>query len=91
MEAGPRGRDVKQSTPTESSTLSAVAHPDHDYPPELINRPDSRIRLEGVKRSSATAEVSPMKTYRVSRLYRWSRFGAKVVLTGLGEFSMSSP
>jgi hypothetical protein len=25
-----------------------------------------------------------MKTYRVSRLYRWSRFGAKVILTGLG-------
>ena len=25
-----------------------------------------------------------MKTYRVSRLYRWSRFMAKVVLTGLG-------
>jgi hypothetical protein len=25
-----------------------------------------------------------MKTYRVSRLYRWSRFGAKVILTGVG-------
>jgi hypothetical protein len=25
-----------------------------------------------------------MKTYRVSRLYRWSRFAAKVVLTGVG-------
>jgi hypothetical protein len=25
-----------------------------------------------------------MKTYRVSRLYRWSRLGAKVVLTGVG-------
>ena len=25
-----------------------------------------------------------MKTYRVSRLYRWSRFGAKILLTGLG-------
>jgi hypothetical protein len=25
-----------------------------------------------------------MKTYRVSRLYRWSRFVAKVVLTGVG-------
>jgi hypothetical protein len=25
-----------------------------------------------------------MKTYRVSRLYRWSRFGAKVMLTGVG-------
>lgn len=23
-----------------------------------------------------------MKTYRVSRFYRWSRFGAKVILTG---------
>ena len=28
--------------------------------------------------------VGPMKTYRVSRLYRWSRFGAKVILTGVG-------
>ena len=25
-----------------------------------------------------------MKTYRVSRFYRWSRFGAKVVLTAVG-------
>jgi hypothetical protein len=25
-----------------------------------------------------------MKTYRVSRLYRWSRFGAKVILTIVG-------
>ena len=25
-----------------------------------------------------------MKTYRVSRLYRWSRFGAKIILTALG-------
>jgi hypothetical protein len=25
-----------------------------------------------------------MKTYRVSRFYRWSRLGAKVILTGLG-------
>jgi hypothetical protein len=25
-----------------------------------------------------------MKTYRVSRLYRWSRLGAKVILTGVG-------
>jgi hypothetical protein len=25
-----------------------------------------------------------MKTYRVSRLYRWSRFGAKVLLTAVG-------
>ena len=25
-----------------------------------------------------------MKTYRVSRLYRWSRFGAKVILTAVG-------
>ncbi|MGP0065960.1 MAG: hypothetical protein ACLQGP_20465 [Isosphaeraceae bacterium] len=25
-----------------------------------------------------------MKTYRVSRFYRWSRFGAKVILTGIG-------
>ncbi len=25
-----------------------------------------------------------MKTYRVSRLYRWSRFGAKVALTAAG-------
>ena len=48
-----------------------------------INRPESRIRLVGVNRSCATG-VGPMKTYRVSRLYRWSRFGAKVVLTGLG-------
>ncbi len=28
--------------------------------------------------------VFPMKTYRVSRFYRWSRFGAKVILTGVG-------
>ncbi len=27
-----------------------------------------------------------MKTYRVSRLYRWSRTGAKVILTGLAGF-----
>ena len=25
-----------------------------------------------------------MKTYRVSRFYRWTRFGAKVILTGVG-------
>jgi hypothetical protein len=27
-----------------------------------------------------------MKTYRVSRLYRWSRTGAKVILTAFGGF-----
>src|SRR5207248_5090910 len=27
--------------------------------------------------------VSPMKTYRVSRLYRWSRAGAKLLLTAV--------
>jgi hypothetical protein len=27
-----------------------------------------------------------MKTYRVSRLYRWSRFGAKVILTAVAGF-----
>jgi hypothetical protein len=29
-------------------------------------------------------EAGLMKTYRVSRFYRWSRFGAKVVLTAIG-------
>jgi len=27
--------------------------------------------------------MNPMKTYRVSRIYRWSRFGIKVILTAV--------
>jgi hypothetical protein len=51
-----------------------------------INRPASRIRLQGRKTTNDNHNLRglPMKTYRVSRFYRWSRFGAKVILTGVG-------
>jgi hypothetical protein len=51
---------------------------------EPINRSDCRIRVVGIKTGEHHNGVGPMKTYRVSRVYRWSRLLAKVVLSGVG-------
>ena len=46
-----------------------------------INRSAHRIRTDGLGSAYHNHGDDPMKTYRVSRLYRWSWIGAKVVLT----------
>ena len=46
-----------------------------------INRSAHRIRTDGLGTAYHNHGDDPMKTYRVSRLYRWSWIGAKVVLT----------
>jgi len=51
---------------------SASPHNKSDRPPN---------KAPGPQRTNDNHGVSLMKTYRVSRLYRWSRAGAKVILT----------